>query len=46
MTSGFKHTLMEIMDGSPNHAASRWVRTRHHHRGVGQLLSRDFGFGA
>jgi len=25
MTSGFKHTLMEIMDGSPNHVASRWV---------------------
>ena len=25
MTSGFKHTLMEIMDGSPNHTASRWV---------------------
>jgi voltage-gated potassium channel len=25
MTSGFKRTLMEIMDGSPNHAASRWV---------------------
>ena len=25
MTSGFKHTLMEIMDGSPKHAASRWV---------------------
>jgi voltage-gated potassium channel len=25
MSSGFKFTLMEIMDGSPNHAASRWV---------------------
>ena len=25
MTSGFKHTLMEIMDGSPKHASSRWV---------------------
>ena len=25
MTSGFKRTLMEIMDGSPNHVASRWV---------------------
>ena len=25
MTSGFKNTLMEIMDGSPKHAASRWV---------------------
>jgi len=25
MTSGFKHTLMEIMDGSPNHVASRGV---------------------
>ena len=25
MTSGFKHILMEIMDGSPKHAASRWV---------------------
>ena len=25
MTSGFKHTLMEIMDGSPKHATSRWV---------------------
>lgn len=25
MTSGFKHTLMEIMDGSPKHVASRWV---------------------
>ena len=25
MSSGFKHTLMEIMDGSPNQAASRWV---------------------
>jgi voltage-gated potassium channel len=25
MTSGFKHTLMEIMDGSPKHTASRWV---------------------
>ena len=25
MTSGLKHTLMEIMDGSPKHAASRWV---------------------
>ena len=25
MTSGFKRTLMEIMDGSPNHTASRWV---------------------
>ena len=25
MSSGFKHTLMEIMDGSPNHTASRWV---------------------
>jgi len=25
MTASFKHTLMEIMDGSPNHTASRWV---------------------
>ena len=25
MTSDFKHTLMEIMDGSPKHASSRWV---------------------
>jgi voltage-gated potassium channel len=25
MTSGFKHTLMEIMDGSPKHASSHWV---------------------
>jgi voltage-gated potassium channel len=25
MTYGFKHILMEIMDGSPKHAASRWV---------------------
>lgn len=25
MTSGFKHTLIEIMDGSPKHVASRWV---------------------
>jgi len=25
MTASFKHTLMEIMDGSPNHVASRWV---------------------
>jgi len=25
MTARFKNTLMEIMDGSPNHTASRWV---------------------
>jgi voltage-gated potassium channel len=25
MTTGFKQTLMEVLDGSPNHAASRYV---------------------
>ena len=25
MTTGFKQTLMEVLDGSPKHAASRFV---------------------
>ncbi|MEN9619211.1 MAG: hypothetical protein RL406_1448, partial [Pseudomonadota bacterium] len=25
MTTGFKNTLMEILDGSPKHTASRYV---------------------
>lgn len=25
MTTGFKQTMMEILDGSPKHAASRYV---------------------